>query len=41
MEYLEIDNKENAIDSLLRAEEHISRVEKRAGSVQGDCLACL
>lgn len=39
MEYLEIDNKENAIDSLLRAEEHIFRVEKRAGPVQdgGTC----
>ena len=35
MEYLEIDNKENAIDSLLRAEEHISRAEKRAGPVEG------
>ena len=36
MEYLEIDNKENAIDSLLRAEEHISKAEKCAGPVQGD-----
>ena len=35
MEYLEIDNKENAIDSLLRAKEHISRAEKRAGPVEG------
>ena len=34
MEYLEIDNKENAIDSLLRAEEHILRAEKHAGPVQ-------
>ena len=33
MEYLEIDNKENAIDSLLRVEEHISRVEKCTGPI--------
>lgn len=39
MEYLEIDNKENAIDSLLSAEEHIFRAERRAGTVQngGTC----
>ncbi len=37
MEYLEIDNKENAVDSLLMAEEHIARAEKRAaGPVPGD-----
>ena len=37
MEYLEIDNKENAMDSLLMAEEHIFRAEKRAtGPVWGD-----
>ena len=38
-EYLAIDDKENAVDSLLRAEEHILRAEKCAGSVQsgGTC----
>lgn len=34
-EYLTIDDKENAVDSLLRAEEHILRAEKCAGPVQG------
>lgn len=35
MEYLEIDDKESAIDSLLRAEEHILRAEKCAEPVEG------